>query len=164
MVTPEVRLGRTRRGGIAPSIFALVERGVHRHPGAARSLRGKVVLRFHEGYPAVRLSFGSRVIRVEDGDLRRPDLAVTARLPDIVLLTTARLRMGMPDPTDPRGRAALARIALGRIRLSGDQRLARAMLELLRIEVPRGVRRGLVRSEPDAAPGAPETSWIDVLT
>mgnify|MGYP006952657632 CR=1 FL=1 len=75
MVTPEVRLGRTRRGGIAPSIFALVERGVHRHPGAARSLRGKVVLRFHEGYPAVRLSFGSRVIRVEDGDLRRPDLA-----------------------------------------------------------------------------------------
>lgn len=158
-------MGRARRGGIAPSIFALIERGVHLRPQVARELRGKVVLRFREGYPAVRMSFGARVIRVEDGDLRRPDLAVTGRLPDIVLMTTARLRMGMPDPTDARGRAALARIALGRIRLVGDQRLARGMLELLRVEVPRGVRHGLVRSDVagEADAGTP-TAWIDVLT
>lgn len=161
VVAPEVRLGRTRRGGIAPSIFALIERGVHRHPGVARELRGRAVLRFREGYPAVRISFGSRVISVEDGDLRRPDLAVSGRLPDIVLLTTARLRMGLPDPTDGRGRAVLARLALGRIRLAGDQRLARGMLELLRIEVPRGAGRGLVRAGEPAS-GEP-SAWIEVL-
>ena len=165
VVGPEVRMGKTRRGGIAPSIFALVERGVHLRPHIARELHGKVVLRFPEGYPPVRMSFGARMIRVEDGDLRRPDLAVRGRLPDVVLMTTARLRMGMPDPTDPRGRAALARIALGRIRLTGDQRLARGMLELLRVDVPRGVRRGLVRSDGASEPGAgAPTAWIDVLT
>jgi hypothetical protein len=168
VVAPEVRIGRTRRDGIAPSIFALIERGVHLRPHVARELRGKVVLRFHESYPAVRMSFGTSVIRVEDGDLRRPDLAVAGRLPDIVLMTTARLRMGMPDPTDARGRAALSRIALGRIRLTGDQRLARGLLELLRVDVPRGVRRGLVASEPATRaerPGAgAAAAWIDVLT
>jgi hypothetical protein len=168
VVAPEVLIGRTRRGGIAPSIFALIERGVHLRPHVARELRGKVVLRFHEGYPAVRMSFGARVIRVEDGDLRRPDLAVAGRLPDIVLMTTARLRMGMPDPTDARGRAALSRIALGRIRLTGDQRLARGLLELLRVDVPRGARRGLVASEPAPRAERPGEgtagAWIDVLT
>lgn len=160
---PDVRLGRTRRSGIAPSIFALVERGVHRRPVVARGLRGRVVLRFHEGFVPVRMTFGERVIRVEDGDLRRPDLAVSGELPDIVLLTTTRMRMGLPDPTDPRGRAALARLALGRVRLSGDQRLARALLELLRIDVPRGAERlrGAIEDDDDAPPPG---GWIDVLT
>lgn len=160
--TPAVRLGATRRNGIGASIYALVERGVHRRPEIARGIRGRVVLRFHEGYQPVRMSFGARVIRVEDGDLRRPDLAVSGRLPDIVLLTTARLRMGMPDPTDSRGRAALARIALGRVRLSGDQRLARALLEMMRIDVPRGPRVAAPRIEEEAEALAPV--WIDVLT
>ena len=164
VVAPEVRLGRTRAGGIAPSIFALIERGTHRHPDAASALRGRALLRFREGYPAVRIAFGERAIVVEDGELARPDLEVTGRLPDIVLLTTARLRMGMPDPTDGRGRAALARLALGRIRLAGDQRLARGMLELLRIDVPRGIRRGLVTEGEGATGAGAEVAWIEVLT
>ena len=162
VVAPLVRLGRTRRGGIAPSIFALVERGVHLHPAAARGLRGRVVLRFQEGYPPVRMSFGPRVFQVEDGDLRRPDLAVSGRLPDVVLLTTARLRMGMPDPADARGRAVLGRLATGRIRLRGDQRLARGLLELLRIDIARDARPPpLEAGEPD---GIATSGWIDVLT
>lgn len=162
VVAPVVRLGRTRRGGIAPSIFALVERGVHLHPAAAHGLRGRVVLRFQEGYPPVRMSFGPRVFQVEDGDLRKPDLTVSGRLPDVVLLTTARLRLGMPDPSDGRGRAVLGRLATGRIRLRGDQRLARGLLELLRIDVARDARPPpLEAGEPEVVA---ESGWIDVLT
>jgi hypothetical protein len=133
---PEVRLGRIHRNGIAPSLFALLDRGAGKRPGLAASLRGRVVLRFSEGYVPVRVTFGRRVIRVEDGDLRRPDLTISGRLPDIVHLTMAPLRMGVPDPADRRGRAALLNLALRRVRVAGDRRLGRGVLALMAIAEP----------------------------
>ncbi len=162
---PEVRLGRTHRDGIGASIFALVERGVARRPEIAAELRGRVVLRFREPYVPTRITFGKRVIRVEDGDFHRADLVVSGRLPDIVLLTTARLRMGVPDPMNARGRVALQKIAGGRVRFSGDTRIARSLMEMMRIEIPDGLpldRRAKGRrlaSDPDG-----DGLWIDVLT
>ncbi|MDQ3572632.1 MAG: hypothetical protein M3383_07215 [Actinomycetota bacterium] len=136
---PEVALGRTHRDGIGASIYALIERGVARRPDIARQLQGKLVIRFREPYIPTRVTFGNGVIRVEDGDFLRPNVIVSGRLPDIVLLTTAPLRMGLPDPMDPRGRVALQRIAAGRVRLGGDPRMARGLLEMMRIEVPEGL-------------------------
>jgi hypothetical protein len=126
-----VRLGRTDRDGIAPSMFGLLERGVARRPELARSLRGRVVLRFDEGFAPLRISFGERVVRVEDGDLRRPDLAISGRLPDIVHFATVPLVGGIPDPSDARGRSAIALFARRRVRVEGDRRLARGLLGLL---------------------------------
>lgn len=63
------------------------------------------------------------------------NLTVTAGLADVVLLTTAPLRLGMPSPTNARGRAVLQKVARGEVRLSGDLGLARAMLTLMRIDV-----------------------------
>jgi len=162
--TPEVRLGQTVANGIAPSMFALLERGVQRRPELARQLEGKVVIRFREGIAPVRISFGRRVIRVEDGDLRTPDLVVTGSLPHVVQLTvTPMVRFGIPDFRDVRGRAALLRVASGRVRLGGDLALARRMLEMMAVPSPDGPHRGAARPARRAARRS-ETVWIDVLT
>jgi hypothetical protein len=79
----------------------------------------------------VRIGFGPRTITVEDGDLRKPDLAIEGSLPDIVHLTTAPHVRGVPNPARVRGRAALARMARRRVRISGDRAMARALLRLL---------------------------------
>ena len=121
MRAPEVKLGQTVANGIAPSMFALIDRGVGRRPELANELNGKVVIRFREEIAPVRITFGRRVIRIEDGDMRNPDLTVTGSLPHIVQLTVTPMgRFGIPDFRDSRGRAALLRVASGRVRLGGD--------------------------------------------
>ena len=159
--TPEVKLGQTVSNGIAPSMFALLERGVLRRPDLARRLYGKVAIRFREDIAPVRISFGRRVIRVEDGGLRDPNLVVSGDLPHIVQLTITPMRMGIPDLRHARGRAALLRVASGRVRLSGDLALARKMLEMMAVPAPSGPHRRARR--PGSRP-AGEALWIDVLT
>jgi hypothetical protein len=157
---PVIRLGSTLRGGIAPSIYALVERGVLKRPEQAGAVRGRVQLRFRDDYPPVAMVFGVDGIEVFDGEAGRADFTLTAGLVDLVLLTTAPLRMGMPSPTNARGRAVLQKMARGEVRLSGDLGLARAMLTLMRIDVP----EARFAKPPKAAPVAEAEGWIDVLT
>ena len=163
--TPEVKLGQTVANGIAPSMFALLDRGVHRRPELARQVQGKVVIRFREEIAPVRINFGRRVIRVEDGDLRSPDLTVTGSLPHVVQLTVTPMgRFGIPDFRSSRGRAALLRVASGRVRLGGDLALARRMLEMMAVPAPEGPHRGAHRAVRRAPGRRDETVWIDVLT
>jgi hypothetical protein len=162
--TPEVRLGQTVSNGIAPSMFALLDRGVARRPDLAEELRGKVVIRFTDDIAPVRINFGSRVIRVEDGDLRSADLTVTGTLPHIVQLTiTPMVRFGIPDFRDSRGRAAILRVAFGRVRLRGDIALSRKMLEMMAVPAPDGPH-GRAQRAREPAPRRAEVVWIDVLT
>ncbi len=157
---PAIRLGRTLRGGIAPSIYGLVERGVLKRPEHAATVRGRVQLRFGGDHPPVAMDFEGSRIEVFDGEIDNPNLTVTAGLADVVLLTTAPLRMGMPSPVNARGRAVLQKLARGQIRLSGDLSLARAMLELMRIDVP----EARFAKAPARAPATDPAAWIDVLT
>ena len=162
--TPEVKLGQTVANGIAPSMFALLDRGVGRRPDLARQLQGKVAIRFREDIAPVRISFGRRVIKVEDGDLRSPDLTVTGSLPHVVQLTiTPMIRLGIPDFRQSRGRAALLRVAFGRVRLGGDILLARRMLEMMAVPAPGGPHRGASRRDRRLERPS-ESAWIDVLT
>jgi hypothetical protein len=131
--TPPLRLGATAKDGIGASIYALVERGVGRHPLLASRIRGEVELRFSEDLAPVRMTFSEQEVVVEDGPAHSPDLLVTGRLPDIVALTTAPLLGGWPNPALRRGRAALARLANGRVRISGDRTLARQLLRLFEV-------------------------------
>ena len=161
---PEVRLGQTVADGIAPSMFALLDRGVRRRPELASQLQGKAVIRFREEIAPVRISFGQRVIRVEDGDVRSPDLVVTGSLPHVVQLTvTPMVRFGIPDFRDSRGRAALLRVAFGRVRLGGDLALARKLLEMMAVPAPDGPHRG-ARSRRRRPQRRADVVWIDVLT
>jgi len=157
---PALLLGSTLRGGLAPSIYALIERGTLMRPDQAATVRGRVLLRFCDGYPPVSMIFGEQMIEVSDGELDRLNLTVSAGLADVVLLTTAPLRMGMPSPANARGRAVLQKMARGEIRLKGDLTLAREMLELMRIDVP----QARFAKSPKAAPAGDPAAWIDVLT
>ena len=134
---PSVRLGRMVEDGVAPSIFGLIERGIAREPGLAAEMRGRVVFRFAEDFSPLRITFRPRSVVVEDGDARKPDLVIEGSLPDIVhfaTVPTLRGRLhGLPDPRQPRGRAALGRLASGRVKVDGDNALARRLIRLLAV-------------------------------
>jgi len=84
--------------GVAPSILGLIAR----EPELAAGMRGRVVFRFREDSSPLRVSFRPRTVIVEDGDLRKPDLVIAGRLPDIVRMATVPVlggRLGgVPDP------------------------------------------------------------------
>ncbi len=139
---PKVRLGRMVPDGVSPSIYGLIERGIAREPGLVAVMRGRVVFRFDEDFSPLRIAFKPKSVVVEDGDLRKPDLVVAGRLPDIVhfatvpMLSERRLggRLhGVPDPRAPQGRAALAKLASGAVQMEGDRTLARRLLRLLAV-------------------------------
>jgi hypothetical protein len=130
---PSARLGETTDDGIAAGIFALVERGIDRRPELAGEMRGRIELRFEEQLDPVRLEFGADEVLVEDGAWRAPDLVIAGRLPHIVHLTTAPMLGGVPNPIAQRGRAALSRLASGRLRIEGDRALGRKFVRLLEV-------------------------------
>jgi hypothetical protein len=133
IAAPEVVLGATSHDGIAASIFALVERGVDRRPMLAEGLEGEIELRFAEDIAPVTITLGVNAIVVGDGPAEHPTLVVSGRLPHIVALTTAPLLGGVPSPIARRGRAALARVANGRVKVSGDRALGRKLLRLMEL-------------------------------
>ena len=100
-------------------------------------MRGRVVFRFVEDFSPLRIAFRPKSVVVEDGDLRKPDLVIAGRLPDIVhfaTVPTLRGRFhGVPDPRAPSGRAALGKLASGRVQMEGDRTLARRLLRLLAV-------------------------------
>jgi hypothetical protein len=134
---PRLRLGRMVEDGVAPSIYGLIERGIAREPELLTGMRGRVVFRFAEGFSPLRVTFRPRSVVVEDGDLLKPDLVIAGRLPDIVHFATVPMLSGrlhgVPEPRQPRGRAALGRLARGRLRVEGDRVLARRLLRLLAV-------------------------------
>lgn len=122
--------------GIAASIYGLVELGKTRRPELARELRGRVELRFREDFAPVRLNFAADGVLVEDAEDQngwKPQLVISGSLPDIIQLTAAPLFAGLPKLTDPRGRAALASMAGGKVKIEGSATLARRLLKLLEI-------------------------------
>ena len=116
-------------------MFGLIERGAAKRPRVAKGLRGVVEIRFAEDFAAVRVEFKPDEIVVSDGVGRRstPDLVIQGSLPDVVQLASAPLFGGVPRPTNARGRAALARVAGGRVKIEGSPLLARRLLKLLEI-------------------------------
>jgi hypothetical protein len=52
---PTVQLGDLSDGGLAPAIFAIVDRGVRSRPEVANDLRAEVELDLGDPYPAVRV-------------------------------------------------------------------------------------------------------------
>jgi hypothetical protein len=130
---PQVRLGALQEGGIAPALMAIVERGVRRRPALAHALQGEIELNLEEGYPPVRLVFGDRLVLVEDGPAVAPDIRVNGSLPDLISLMVTPTWAGLPNPINPRGRAAIGMVALGRVRIEGRLGLMRRLLSVIRV-------------------------------
>ena len=124
----QVILGNLGDGSVAAAVYAIVDRAVAKRPEVATELAGRDV-RFElgEGCWPVRVRFGRHEIHVGDDDDSGPvDLVVHGTLPDLQTLLVAPLTKGVP-----RSRAALARLADGRVSLDGPLGLGRAVLRLL---------------------------------
>jgi hypothetical protein len=130
---PKVRLGRTGGGSISAAVFAFIERGAMLRPALARTLRGSVLLRFTEDYQAVEVDLrGDEIVVADARDADRAhDLVLEGAFHDLAALLAAPLTGGLPRPTNANGRAALSRLADGRIELEGPLRLARGVLRLM---------------------------------
>lgn len=128
-----VRLGETDSDGIAPAIYALLDRGTERRPEIAREMSGLAEIRFAEDFTPVRVAFTGHEVLVEDGTWDEPHLVVEGRLPDIVKLTTTRLVGGVPNPAARSGRAALAQLARQHVKITGSLTLGRQLLQLFRL-------------------------------
>ena len=133
IAAPGLRLGVTGDEGIAPTMFALLDRGLRRRPGLAREMRGLVELRWEEDITPVRIAFGTDEVVVEDGIWEVPDLVIAGRLPHIVHLTTSPTLAGVPNPARAHGRAALGRLRRRDVRIEGDRALGRKLLQLLEL-------------------------------
>ncbi|HEX6390869.1 MAG TPA: hypothetical protein VFZ89_15520 [Solirubrobacteraceae bacterium] len=150
-MAPEVIFGPLADDSVAPAIFGLVRGGAAARPGLAESIRGSILLRFEEDYPAVRIDFRGDEIEVGDeiaGDDRAVDLLVSGRMGDINALIAAPLSAGLPRPTSARGRQALARLADGRVDFDGPLRLGRTLIMLLTLEDALPKRRASRRASP----------------
>jgi hypothetical protein len=130
---PPVTLGNHVRGGLAPAILAIVERGVRRRPALANALAAEIELAMLERYPPVRIVFGEHHVLVEDGAAEAPDLRIEGTLPELVSLMVSPLLGGVPSPINARGRAALGNVASGRVRVSGKLGLMRQFLRVIRL-------------------------------
>lgn len=134
---PQVLLGVLADDSVAPAIFGLVRGGALARPDLAAQIRGAIVLRFTEDYPGVRIDFRGDEIEVGDeidADDRAVDLLIAGRMGDINALIAAPLAGGLPRPTSPRGRKALARLADGRVDFDGPLLLGRKLIMLLTLE------------------------------
>lgn len=153
-----VLLGALADDSIAASVYVLVRHGALMRPALAAELRGSVLLRFADDYSPVRVDFRGDEIHVEDArdvEDRAHDLEIAGRLGDVNALIASPLAGGLPKPTSPRGRAALARLADGRVDFIGALGLARKVLMLLAIDGPaasdtRRARRARDRRAADA--------------
>jgi hypothetical protein len=63
--------------------------------------------------------FGEQLVLVEDGPGVAPDLRIVGELSDVVSMMVAPLLGGVPNPVRPRGRSALGKVMLGRLRVEG---------------------------------------------
>jgi hypothetical protein len=140
-LTTFVELGRTGERSLAATVFGLLDRGARLRPALAAELQGCVLVTFAGGEHAdVRVSCAGGRIQVADDALaeppppaRRADLEIHASLHDFVVLVGAPLSRGFPRPTDRQGRAALARIADGRVDFIGSIGLARRFMRLMSV-------------------------------
>lgn len=135
---PSVCLGDLEDGGIAPALFALIDRGAVRRPDLVGDLDAELELRFTEGWPPVGVAFSAEGIVVADGPAQAPDTTITASLPQLVALAAAPHVKGFPDPRQARGRAALGAIVRSEVRIDGSKALARRLLTLLSVEIQSG--------------------------
>jgi hypothetical protein len=129
-----VRLGDVGTRSVSATIYGLVDRGVRLRPDLAAGLQGRIAVTFAEDFADVLVEgSGGEIVIADRNGAHEVDLEIHGSLADFVLLVAAPLAKGLPKPTDRRGRAALARIADGRIDFIGSLNLARRFLQLLSV-------------------------------
>lgn len=106
--------------GLAELIAGLLEQNLVREPARAAHLRPSVVaLVASDAEVAVTVRLAPGSVRVADGVATDAHLRVVADADRLLALAAAPLRAGLPDALHPDGRAALADVVTGRVRVHG---------------------------------------------
>jgi hypothetical protein len=106
--------------GLAEMVARLLEQRLARDPNLAMHLHPSViVLRVPDAGVAVTVRIGPAGIGVADGTAPDAHVRIVAPSDRLLALAAAPLRAGMPDPLHRDGRAALADVLAGRVRVHG---------------------------------------------
>lgn len=115
-----MRLEGADPSGLAELVAGLLEQHLAREPSRASHLRPSVVvLSVPDADVAVTVRFAPDGVRVADGSESDAHLRIVAPSDRLVALAAAPLRAGVPDPLTRDGRAALADVLSGRVRVHG---------------------------------------------
>ena len=117
--------------GLATMVGGLIEQNIERDPSRRRLLRPSVTsITVPDVGIAITVRTGAGDIEVRDGADATAQIAITADSADLLELTSAPLRFGLPDLFDPRGRAVLRNVLSRRVRISGLLRHPRRLARL----------------------------------
>jgi hypothetical protein len=106
--------------GLATMIAGLIEQNLERDPSRRRLLRPVLVsITAPDADVSVTLRIGSERVEVADGADPTAELAIRADSSQLLALTSAPLRFGLPDPLRPAGRAVLRDVVARRVRIDG---------------------------------------------
>ena len=123
--------------GLASLLGGLIEQNLEREPARARYLKPAVVsIEARGAGVGATLRFSRRSVSISGQIARGADVSVIADPNDLLALTAAPLRSGFPDPLRSEGRAVLAAIGSGRVRvrgLFGHPLLVRRLILLLSV-------------------------------
>jgi hypothetical protein len=108
--------------GLATMVGGLIEANLRQHPERRSLLRPAVVeLVAVDAGVSVRIALSPGQVSVSNGSPRpgRPRVRVVADSDALLLLSSAPLRFGLPDPMSSDGRAVLAKVLRRKIRIAG---------------------------------------------
>jgi hypothetical protein len=124
-----------REAGLGPMLTDLMQQNVEQHPERRADfdrLRGSVVVTATDAEVAVTMEFRDDGLYVHGGVQGRPDLQISTDSLSLLELTSAKLRLGLPDPFHPTGRKVLRKLGSGDLKLRG-RGLVRKPLMLVRL-------------------------------
>lgn len=115
-----VVLADAEPSGLARMLAGLIESNLARDPERGRLLRPTtVVIDAADAGVAVTVRLSPGRVAIANGAAGRADIRIRAAAHDLLALANAPLRLGLPDPLRPRGRAMLRDVLAGRVRISG---------------------------------------------
>jgi hypothetical protein len=112
-------VGEPERSGLAQILDDLIRQNLGRDPTRRRLLRASAaVIEVPDASVVVTVRIRPREVEVSDGAAPAP-VRVRADSDRLLALAAMPLRLGLPDPFSAEGRAVLADLALGRVRVRG---------------------------------------------
>jgi hypothetical protein len=120
--------------GLASMVAELIEQNLARDPERRLLLRRSVaVLDAPDAEVTVFLRIDPGRVRVGDGDVPDAHVRIRADSGRLLDLTTAPLRLGLPDLLAPEGRAIVRDLLAGRLRIRGLMRHPRRLARLTKL-------------------------------
>lgn len=135
-MSADVVLTDARPNGLAEMLAGLLEANLARHPERVALLRSAVIeIDAADAGVAVMVRISPARIEVSNRSAggRRPHVRVRADGHDLLAMSAAPLRLGLPDPLRREGRAVLRRIVGGHVRVSGMLRHAAVLSRFARL-------------------------------